>query len=120
MSEFTQVLERIAERVPELQVVMIMGTDGIPLERLSVRPSPNMEALAAEYTTLLRNTLGVASDTGLGELQDMSVVTDLVTTLLVSVTADYVLFASLGPAAVLGRARHALRVGAMQLAPHLM
>ena len=55
---------------------MIMGTDGIPIERLVVRPDANMEAVAAEYTTLLRASVSAAGDTGLGDLRELSVVTD--------------------------------------------
>src|SRR6202008_1559445 len=40
MSAFADTLEAVAARVPETQMVMIMGTDGIPIERLVVRPDP--------------------------------------------------------------------------------
>jgi hypothetical protein len=39
---------------------MIIGIDGIPIEKLSVRPDPNMEAVAAEYTVLLRASLAAS------------------------------------------------------------
>ena len=45
-------LKDVAARVPETQVLMIMGTDGIPIEQLVLRADPNIEAVAAEYTTL--------------------------------------------------------------------
>ena len=44
---------------------------GIPIERLTVRPDPNMDAVAAEYTTLLRASLAASADTGLGSLQSI-------------------------------------------------
>ena len=111
MSAFADTLEAIAARVPETQMVMIMGTDGIPIERLVVRPDPNLEAVAAEYTTLLRASVSAASDTGLGELLELSVVTEKMTALLVGITPEYFLFAGLAPGALLGRARFALRLG---------
>ncbi len=115
MTEFTEALRRIAARVPETQVVMIMASDGIPVEKLVLRPDPNMEAVAAEYTTLLRGSLSAASDTGLGELKELVVVTDRLVTMLVSITSEYYLFAALTPGAVLGRARFALRSAGAQL-----
>jgi predicted regulator of Ras-like GTPase activity (Roadblock/LC7/MglB family) len=108
---FQGALRAIADRVPESQVLMIMGTDGIPIERLVLSPVANLEAVAAEYTTLLRASVSAATDTGLGELREFSVVTDRMTALLVGITADYFLFAALSPGALIGRARFALRMG---------
>ena len=107
---FAKALETVATRVPEMRVVMIIGTDGIPIERLVLQPDPNLETIAAEYTTLLRSSLAAASDTGLGELQELSIVTENMTTLIVGITRDYFLFAVLAPGALLGRARFALRL----------
>jgi hypothetical protein len=39
---FADALAAVARRVPETEVLMIIGTDGIPIERLSIRPDPNM------------------------------------------------------------------------------
>jgi predicted regulator of Ras-like GTPase activity (Roadblock/LC7/MglB family) len=105
---FAEALEDVAKRVPETEVLMILGTDGIPIERLIVRPDPNMEAVAAELTTLLRASLAAASDTGLGALHELSIETERMTALLVSITPEYFLFASFSPGALLGRARFAL------------
>ncbi len=112
---FAAVLQGISDRVPETQVVMIMGTDGIPIEKLVVRPDPNLEAVAAEYTTLLRASVSAASDTGLGELRELSVVTEKMTALLVGITGEYFLFAALAPGAITGRARFALRLAGLAL-----
>jgi predicted regulator of Ras-like GTPase activity (Roadblock/LC7/MglB family) len=112
---FAKALELVVARVPETRVVMIIGTDGIPIERLVRQHDPNLEAIAAEYTTLLRSSLAAASDTGLGELQELSVVTENMTTLIVGITKDYFLFAVLSPGALLGRARFALRVAGASL-----
>jgi predicted regulator of Ras-like GTPase activity (Roadblock/LC7/MglB family) len=115
VASFTEALKTVASRVPEMQLVMIMGTDGIPIEKLVVRQDPNMEAVAAEYTTLLRASVAAATDTGLGGLLELSVVTEKMTTLLVGITPDYYLFAALQPGALVGRARYALRLAGMGL-----
>jgi predicted regulator of Ras-like GTPase activity (Roadblock/LC7/MglB family) len=112
---FASVLKGVAERVPETQVLMIMGTDGIPIERLTVRPDPNLDAVAAEYTTLLRASVSTASDTGLGELRELTVVTEKMIALLVGITRDYFLFAALSPGALTGRARFVLRLASLNL-----
>ena len=89
---------------------MIIGTDGIPIEKKVVRADPNQEAVAAELTTLLRASLAAASDTGLGTLQELALVTERTTTLLVAITPEYFLFASLARGAVVGP-------GALRAAP---
>jgi predicted regulator of Ras-like GTPase activity (Roadblock/LC7/MglB family) len=112
---FGEALRIISTRVPETQMLMIMGTDGIPIEKLVVRPDPNLEAVAAEYTTLLRASVSASSDTGLGELRELSVVTEKLIAILVSITDEYFLFAALAPGALAGRARFALRLAGMSL-----
>jgi predicted regulator of Ras-like GTPase activity (Roadblock/LC7/MglB family) len=115
VSAFADVLRSVAARVPETEVLMVIGTDGIPIEKLLVRPDPNMEAVAAELTTLLRATVAAADDTGLGALQELAVTTERMTTVLVAITPEYFLFASLSPGAVMGRARFALRLAGLAL-----
>lgn len=115
MASFADALRGIAQRVPETQLIMVMGTDGIPIEKLVVRSEPNMEAVAAEYTTLLRASVSAAADTGLGSLLELAVVTEKMTTLLVGITDEYFLFASLQPGALVGRARFFLKLAGMEL-----
>ena len=115
MSGFSDALRTIAQRVPEAQLLIIMATDGIPVEKLVLNPSPNLEAVAAEYTTLLRASVSAASDTGLGDLHELTIVTEKMVALLVGITSEYFLFAALDPGAVTGRARFALRLAGMLL-----
>ena len=115
MTGFAEALKTIAARVPETHVLIVMGTDGIPIEKLVLRPELNLEAVAAEYTSLLKSGVAVAGDTGLGQLRELSVVTDKMTALLVAITPEYFLFAGLAPGALLGRARFALRVASLAL-----
>ena len=87
---------------------MVIGTDGIPVEKLVSVHDPVSEGVAAELTTLLRAGLSAAEDTGLGALQELSVSSERMTALMTAITPEYFLFASLGPGALLGRARFAL------------
>ena len=73
MAAFAEVLRSVAARVPESELLMVIGTDGIPIEKLTVRSDPNLEAVAAEHTTLLRASLAAAADTGLGSLQELAI-----------------------------------------------
>ena len=115
MAAFADALRAAADRVPETEVLMVIGTDGIPIEKLMLRPDPNMEAVAAEYTTLLRASLAASADTGLGELHELAITTERMAILLVAITPEYFLFAALGPEALAGRARYALRLASLAL-----
>lgn len=115
MASFSDTLKTVAAKVPETQILMIMGTDGIPIERLVMRQDPDVEAIAAEHTTLLRASVSAAADTGLGNLRELAIVTDRLTTLMVGITPEYYLYAAVGPGALLGRARYALRLAGLAL-----
>ena len=115
MTGFADALKTIAARVPETHVLIVMGTDGIPIDKLVVRPEPNLDAVAAEYTTLLRASLSAAADTGLGDLKELSIVTEKMVAMLVAITSEYFLFAALAPGALTGRARFALRLAGLGL-----
>jgi predicted regulator of Ras-like GTPase activity (Roadblock/LC7/MglB family) len=115
VSTFSDTLQQVAARVPETQLLIVMGTDGIPIEKLVVRPAPNLEAVAAEFTSLLKSGVAVAADTGLGQLKELSIVTEKMIALLVAITPEYFLFAGLAPGALMGRARFALRVAGIAL-----
>lgn len=115
MAGFADTLKQVALKVPESRVLMIMGTDGIPIEKLVIEADPNIEAVAAEYTSLLRASVTAASDTGLGSLNELAIVTDKMTALLIAITPEYFFFAALAPGAVNGRARFALRMAGLGL-----
>jgi predicted regulator of Ras-like GTPase activity (Roadblock/LC7/MglB family) len=115
VSGFKDALNRIAAEIPETQVVMIIGTDGIPIEKLVCHPAQNLEAVAAEYTTLLRASLSAAADTGLGELHELNVVAEKMSALMIGITAEYFLFAAFSPGVVIGHARFAMRMAGMGL-----
>jgi predicted regulator of Ras-like GTPase activity (Roadblock/LC7/MglB family) len=117
MAAFAEALEGVAARVPEAEALMIIGTDGIPIEKRILRADPNLEAVAAELTTLLRASVSAAADTGLGTMKELALVTERTITLLVAITPEYFLFASLAKGAIVGRARHALRLAGLRLLP---
>lgn len=118
MSTFTDVLGRTARRIPEARLLMVMGSDAIPIERVAPggESARALEAVAAEYTTALRSAVTASADTGLGALQELTVATERMTALIVSITPEYYLFAALQPQALVGRARYALRLASAELA----
>lgn len=115
MSVFDVALEQVVTRVPEIRFVTLTDTEGIEIARKSVRTDKEAQALASEYTTVLRTVVRMARDHGLGGLRDLQIGTEATTALLVEVTGDYYLVALLDPDANTGRARFHLRMAGLEL-----
>ena len=72
---FREVLQEILDRTEGCKGVVIMGFDGIAVERVwhnDVTDS-NYDITVAEYTSLVRNTKQKNSDTGAGKLDEMTI-----------------------------------------------
>ena len=112
MVDFANTLETIANRIEGCAAVVILGIDGIPIERhvqKTNRSSLDVDLIATEFTTLMRRSMSTAADTDLGDLREMVLVTDLMTFLLRPITPDYFLLLVLNPGGNVGRARFELR-----------
>lgn len=96
---------------------MIAGMDGIIVERAVRADVGELEGLAVEYATLLRRSRHAASDTGLGELQELLAVTDTCVLLIKLLGRDYFVLLSLPPGSNIGRARYELRHAQLLLEP---
>src|SRR5436189_5722166 len=110
--DFANTLETIANRIEGCAAVVILGIDGIPIERhvqKSNQSSLDVDLIATEFTTLMRRSMSTAADTDLGDLREMVLVTDLMTFLLRPITPDYFLLLVLNPGGHVGRARFELR-----------
>ena len=108
---FIESLTDIVDRIEGCAGAVILGIDGIVIERYmpDIDPDLDIDLVATELTTLLRRSMRVASDTELGELREMMFSTDRQTFLLRPITADYFLLLSLNPGGNVGRARFELR-----------
>jgi predicted regulator of Ras-like GTPase activity (Roadblock/LC7/MglB family) len=108
---FTETLTDVLDRIEGCAAVIILGIDGIPIERQvsNLDPSLDLDLIATEFTTLVRRSMRTASDTELGELREMIFVTDLMTFLVRPITPEYFLLLALNPGGNVGRARYELR-----------
>lgn len=109
--DFADTLVTLAKRIEGCVAVMILGTDGIPIERhvQQMNRSLDMDMIATEFTTLVRRSLRTAVDTELGELREMVLGTDAMMFLVRPITSDYFLLLALNPGGNIGRARFELR-----------
>jgi predicted regulator of Ras-like GTPase activity (Roadblock/LC7/MglB family) len=119
MSVFQEILKRTAMRASDIDILMIMGIDGISVERLNRRQDQKLEALAAEFSAMMHHRVARQRETGMGDLEELRIASRSAVMIAVSVTSEYFLFASLPSEGLVGRARHALKMGAAQLAGEL-
>jgi predicted regulator of Ras-like GTPase activity (Roadblock/LC7/MglB family) len=114
---FNDTLARIVGRIEGAVAAVILGIDGIPIDRYvdGLDPDLDIELMATELTTLLRRSMRTASDTALGELHELVLAADRMTFLLRPITSDYFLLLALVPGGNVGRARYELRKAQMVL-----
>ena len=108
---FIQSLTDIVDRIEGCAGAVILGIDGIPIERYmpDLDPELDLDLVATEITTLLRHSMRVASDAELGGMREMLFNTDRQIFLLRPITEDYFLLLALNPGGNVGRARFELR-----------
>ena len=116
---FATILSEIVGRVEGGAVALILGLDGIVIERHigDIDPALDIDLIATELTTLLKRSVHTASDTGLGDLREMIFNTDLMTFVLRSLASEYFLLFGLNPGGNVGRARFELRKTQLVLEP---
>jgi predicted regulator of Ras-like GTPase activity (Roadblock/LC7/MglB family) len=112
---FAEVLQAVAGRVEGCVGLMIVGMDGIPIEKLSLDEHYNFELLATELAALLRNTRQASEEFGAGRLQEWVVKTDALVLMAVAITEEYFLLGAMRAGGNAGRARFAMRRATHQL-----
>ncbi len=108
---FREVLQDILDRTEGCKGVLIMGFDGIAVEKVwrNETTDGNYDIAVAEYTSLIRNTKQKNSDTGIGKLNEMTISTENELFILRLVSEDYFLAMILSADGNFGRGRFELR-----------
>src|SRR5438128_2709099 len=108
---FSDTLTGIANRIEGCAAVVILGIDGIPIERQvrDLSPLIDIDSVATEFTTLVRRSMRTASESELGEMSEMVFATDAMSFLFRPITSEYFLLLALNNGGNLGRARFELR-----------
>jgi predicted regulator of Ras-like GTPase activity (Roadblock/LC7/MglB family) len=112
---FSEVLKDISSRIEGVIGLVVMGMDGIPIERHITEGQPNFELLATESTTLLRSTRQAAEELAAGPLREIMFATENLIVLAVTITDDYVLLGALSKGSNFGKARFHMKRAAMRL-----
>src|SRR4030095_15894044 len=103
---FIDTLTTIANRIEGCAAVVILGIDGIPIERHvhDSDTSIDIETVAAAVTPTAPRSMRTASDTDLGDMREMIFATDAMSFLLRPITAEYFLLLALNRGGNVGRA----------------
>jgi predicted regulator of Ras-like GTPase activity (Roadblock/LC7/MglB family) len=115
---FKEALEAILERTDGSIGALIMGTDGIAVEKVlsAEAQDANMDVAAAEFTSLIRNAQRTGNVTGLGNLRELVVQLDNAVFVMRLFSRDYFVVLALKPDGNFGRGRFELRKAELQLA----
>jgi len=116
---FAELLESITGKVEGTLGAIVMGMDGISVEKCFPLGSDNIESLAAEYTPLLKASSNAFQDIGHGPLQELIVSTDSNIIAIRMITAEYFLLLLLNSDGNIGRARFELKKAKHALAKEL-
>lgn len=108
---FKAALETILERTEGSLGALIMGTDGIAVEkRLTAEGSElNLDVAAAELTSLVRLAQRTGADVGRGSLRDIVLTYETCGFVVRMISDEYFLVLALSPDALPGRGRYELR-----------
>ena len=115
---FKEMLESIIERTEGSLGALIMGTDGIAVEKVLGQAGVelNLDVAAAEFTSLVRNAQRAGADTGLGSLRELVISLEGAVMLMRLLTKDYFVVLALNADGNMGRGRFELRKAELKLA----
>lgn len=119
---FKEVLQDIANRTEGCLGVLIMGTDGIAVEKVWTTNGreANLDIAIAEYTSLLRNARRANNEMGLGKLQEFTISGESGIFILRFVSEDYFVAMVISPDGNFGRGRYELRRAELLLEKELV
>jgi predicted regulator of Ras-like GTPase activity (Roadblock/LC7/MglB family) len=115
---FKEPLEAILDRTDGSIGALIMGVDGIAVEKVLAGEGDeaNLDIAAAEFTSLIRNAQRTGTDVGLGGLSELVISYESASFIMRLFNRDYFVVLALKPDCNLGRGRFELRKAELLLA----
>jgi predicted regulator of Ras-like GTPase activity (Roadblock/LC7/MglB family) len=115
---FKETLQKMIERTEGATGALIMGMDGIAVEKV-LSPEAreaNLDVAAAEFTSLVRSAQRAGGDIGLGQVTEMVLGFDDTSVILRLFNRDYFAVLALAKDGNIGRGRFELRKVELDLA----
>ena len=115
---FKEALQTIVERTDGSLGALIMGADGLSVEKFFNEEgyAANLDVAAAEFTSLVRSAMRSGNDLALGDLRELMVALGNVTFVMRLFSQDYFVVLAMKPEGNLGRARYEFRKAELTLA----
>ena len=115
---FKEALETIVALTGGATGALIMGTDGIAVEKVLAEEGTeaNLDVAAATFTSLVKSAQRMGVETGLGDLSELVVSLRDAVIIMRLFSQDYFVVLGLKPEGNLGRGRYELRKAELQLA----
>ncbi len=117
MSNFKKALGNILESTEGAIGVMLMGTDGISVEKVILPGTgvDNLDIAATEMTSLVRNAQRTGHNVGFGSLRELVVCMQNATFLIRQMSNEYFIVLALDSDGNIGRGRFELRKAELDL-----
>ena len=112
---FREVLEQLFLRIEGAEGALIMGVDGLAVEKVSLGADLDLEAAATELSTVLVSLLRSARELKLGALEELTFHLEKLVLVARWITEEYFIIVALSAGGNSGRARFELRKAAAQL-----
>ncbi len=108
---FRDTLESMMQRTEGCLGVLVMGTDGIAVEKVwqPAGMAANLDVAIAEFTSLMRSARRTNEDLGLGELREISISSEKGIFIMRLVSAEYFIAMILRADGNFGRGRYELQ-----------
>lgn len=107
--DFKKLLEDMVGNVEGSLGAGLVGMDGIVIDQVSRHSSFDINAVGAEYSSILKNALKASADFGLGTTQEVLITTDKATMIMMMVGGSYFVALALNLDGNLGRGRLELK-----------
>lgn len=107
--DFKQILQEMVQSVEGSLGAGLVGMDGIVIDQISKNTSFDINAVGAEYSSILKNALKASKEFGLGSTQEVLITTDQAVMIMMMVGENYFVTLGLGLDGNLGRGRLELK-----------
>ena len=121
MSDIRSPLEELCTRVKGAYAATIMGHDGLPVDTVGAAADNDLDvaALVVEFGALVSQVQRSAQMFAAGDLEELAIRSERLTTILRPINESYFLVLALRPGANLGMGRYLVRMSAPKLADAL-
>ena len=112
-------LENICHDVEGAVLATVMGLDGLPVDTVAGQSDIDVAALVVEYSSLLEQVRRTAQVLAAGNLEELTIRSNNLTTIIRLVTDTYFLAVAVQPLGLTGKARFYLKRQVMALIAEL-